>query len=181
MWPDKLAIWDAVRNRSQSSRCVSLSSFSGSLSTTVIVLKCTNRTNTLKRSSVVMHGVWLYVKSVTQLHYISNIFTRQTIRCVEILTMVMLPWCTHMHLRCQCFRLSDFNAPRLRCGFLCVKREKWFSNANFFLGKCPMPSCFSNQHISWSKIFMMDYLRVSEWIQDVNMQSLIADYHHKCS
>ena len=74
---DQLAIWDVVRNRSQSSRCVSLSSFSGSLDNSHSVEKnqsyqynktfvCCNAwcvTLRQKRNTPSQHIQYFYVKN----------------------------------------------------------------------------------------------------------------------
>ena len=109
---DELAIWDVVRNRSQSSRCVSLSSFSGSLDNSHSVemnqscqynktFVCCNAwcvTLRQKRNTASLHPIFLRDKQLDVLKYSQWSCSRSARTCIYAANAS--DCLTSMHLAC---------------------------------------------------------------------------------
>ena len=147
--------------------------------TTVIVLKWTNRTNTIKRSSVV--NAWcvtLRQKRNTPSLHIQYFYATNNQMC----------WNTHNGhapvVHAHASTLPTLPIVWLQCTSLalwfpmCEKGKVIFKRKFLFRKMSHAFLLFQPAHFV---IKNMDYLRVSGWIQYFNIQSLSADYHHKCS
>ena len=175
---DKLAIWDVVRNRSQSSRCVSLSSFSGSLDNSHSVEM--NQSCQYNKTFVCCNAwcVTLRQKRNTASLHMQYFYATNNLMC----------WNTHTG-RGHVVHTHASTLPTLPIVWLqCTSLALWFPMCE--KGKVIFKRKFLFRKMSHAFLLFqpahfviknVDYLRVSGWIQYFNMQSLIADYHHKCS